>query len=389
MGFLDEVGKRITNTGQGMAQKTKNMTETIRINGMITDEGQKTKITSSAYVRSQKERQECLDFYKSHKYQTCDYDFENKYGEIRKGFIEVYHIKGLADKALKNGLYINSCRILPLCLIVCLLFSIVACSKAQPDAPEGITMLFADDIKIADVYDGTINSDSAYMNFSMLVFDSATEILSEIYLISTDEAESLLLEREYMIYTTMDTTLQSKLNGEIKGGISTKDNMQTEAAILDNSGKILSIASSQNETELGKHQVGSTMKPIGVYAPALEKKVITYSTVFEDLPITQIKDETGRLRDWPVNANGTYSGDGICVEEALTRSLNTVAVRVLDDLGIDNSMDFLSNKLGFHFEDDQTEQSNRASALALGYINPGLTTVDMAGFYTIFENGGL
>ena len=36
--FFDEVGKKISKTSQGMAQKTKNLTETVKLNSMISDE---------------------------------------------------------------------------------------------------------------------------------------------------------------------------------------------------------------------------------------------------------------------------------------------------------------------------------------------------------------
>lgn len=67
------------------------------------------------------------------------------------------------------------------------------------------------------------------------------------------------------------------------------------------------------------------MKPIGVYGPAIENNLITYSTVIKDAPI-QIK-EGGKLIDWPVNYYNDYYGDMV-VEEALQRSTNTIAVRV-------------------------------------------------------------
>lgn len=38
MAFFDDLGKKITQTGQGVVQKTKDTAETIKLNGMISDE---------------------------------------------------------------------------------------------------------------------------------------------------------------------------------------------------------------------------------------------------------------------------------------------------------------------------------------------------------------
>ena len=41
MAFFEEIGKKITQTGQGAVQKTKSMTETIKLNGLISEEEKK------------------------------------------------------------------------------------------------------------------------------------------------------------------------------------------------------------------------------------------------------------------------------------------------------------------------------------------------------------
>ena len=54
-------------------------------------EGAKKQITVNAYERSSQARKECIEYY-GYKCQICDFDFENNFGNIGKGFIHVHHI---------------------------------------------------------------------------------------------------------------------------------------------------------------------------------------------------------------------------------------------------------------------------------------------------------
>lgn len=86
---------------------------------------------------------------------------------------------------------------------------------------------------------------------------------------------------------------------------------------------------------------GSSIKPIGVYAPAIEEDLVLPSSAEDDTPFMENSD--GTL--WPVNSEGYYSGL-TDVDHAVTESLNTVAVKVLDTLGLQNSYNYLTEKFG-------------------------------------------
>ena len=70
---------------------------------------------------------------------------------------------------------------------------------------------------------------------------------------------------------------------------------------------------------------GSSIKPLGVYAPALDLNLITPATVFDDTPI----DLNGSA--WPRNSYNYFKGL-TTVYEAVEDSVNTIAVKVLRDL---------------------------------------------------------
>jgi penicillin-binding protein 1A len=72
-----------------------------------------------------------------------------------------------------------------------------------------------------------------------------------------------------------------------------------------------------------KRPIGSTIKPLSVYTPAIEWGDINYSTVLDDVPLTI--DENSA---WPKNSPDVYHGL-VDIEYAVSHSVNTVAVKVL------------------------------------------------------------
>lgn len=141
-----------------------------------------------------------------------------------------------------------------------------------------------------------------------------------------------------------------------------------------------------NRATSGTRQVGSTMKPIGPYAVALEKDKITWSSSFLDAPVEKQKDETtGEMVDWPANATKTYSEKDMLVLEAFIKSTNTVAVRVGKTVGNLAMYNFVHGKLGIPL----TLKDIAPGPLVLGSSTNGITPLDMAKSYAIYGNGGV
>lgn len=126
-------------------------------------------------------------------------------------------------------------------------------------------------------------------------------------------------------------------------------------------------------------QPGSSIKPLSVYGPAIDKSKITQSTVLRDEEI-----EIGNDKWKPKNSYRGFLGD-MTVKEAIARSANIPAVRVLEMLGLSNSYAYLQN----HFHISTLEEGDKNySSLALGGLTKGVTVRDMAGAYSVFANGG-
>jgi penicillin-binding protein 1A len=131
-----------------------------------------------------------------------------------------------------------------------------------------------------------------------------------------------------------------------------------------------------------KRQPGSSIKPLGVYAPAIDMGYITPSSLVLDKALEKYNNG----KDWPRNFNGDHgSGDYLTVSEALVRSLNTIPVRILkESLGTTNSLKYANER--FHL--NLSEKDKDLSPLAVGGTNTGVTSLEMAAAFATFGNGG-
>lgn len=148
----------------------------------------------------------------------------------------------------------------------------------------------------------------------------------------------------------------------------------------------------QNRATGTLRPAASTIKPLSVYAPALERGEITWASVFDDVPVTFDKD--GR-HPWPRNATHIYRGL-TDVRYAVSHSVNTVAVKVLRNVGLENSFRFLKDRLGMNslvewrkLEDGRTITDVGEAALGLGQMNYGVTLRELTAGYTPFCTGGI
>lgn len=216
------------------------------------------------------------------------------------------------------------------------------------------------------------------------------------YDISKETASVLLYKGGYRIYTAMDAEIQSILDDHFAdlGNFPCDENgefPQSSMIIIDpHSGDILGIAGGIGEKRGNRIQSfatdtkrppGSAIKPLSVYAPAIEQGLINWATVIEDSPI-KIDETTGN--GWPSNANKKYAGN-VNVRCAVANSLNTVAVKVLRMLGNEGSYNFLTNDLLIRSLDKNRDMGD--ASLALGQPSRGITLRELTAAYSIFQNG--
>ena len=144
--------------------------------------------------------------------------------------------------------------------------------------------------------------------------------------------------------------------------------------LYDNKKHLIVSFLGNNSILENKHQPGSLIKPILVYAPAIEKGTISSATKILDNKIN-ISGYT------PENSDKTYHGY-ISAKTALSKSYNIPAVKIMNELGINECKSFAKN-LGIEFE-----KSDNHLALALGGFETGVTPKTICDAYSAFANSG-
>ena len=182
---------------------------------------------------------------------------------------------------------------------------------------------------------------------------------------------------------------------------------QSSAIVIDPStGDILGVVGArraktgnriQNYATHTLRSPGSSIKPLAVYSQAIERGLINWATVIDDVPV----NFTAAASGWPKNSE-TFGSErssfrGLTnINYALTWSLNTISVKVLDLVGIDESFNFCKNNLNLNNLVDSRKMSNGSvvsdktlASLGLGQLSFGVTLREMTTAYSIFPNNGV
>lgn len=255
----------------------------------------------------------------------------------------------------------------------------------------------------------------AFIEYS--IYDAITQLLKINNLPDTDENRSsmdtLIRENGYSIYTTIDPEKQKAAEDAVysyanypamrydsdkytndgknpDGSYRTLIQPQAASVVVDyRNGYITAMVGGRqaptglktyNRAYRSTMPVGSAIKPIAVYAPAIEAGLAP-GTIFYDTrsPIRNWDTELGYPRNY--NDKG-YSG-AMTMRTALTKSTNTVAAQMLMYyVGAENSYNTLV-ALGV----DPAHINRDGPGLALG--TSGVTPLEMAGAYSAIANMGV
>ena len=170
------------------------------------------------------------------------------------------------------------------------------------------------------------------------------------------------------VYTYHDNEYQEKIDNIIANS---STNCDKSVILLNNYGQVCAYQSSCGDIP---RQLGSVIKPLIAYAPAIEENKVNSLTKIED----EITDFNGYS---PKNYNDKYLGSISC-KKSLIVSSNVCAVKILNYVGIDNAKKYIK-KLSLPL----TENDNSLS-LALGCFEKGITLSQITSAYTVFNNKG-
>ncbi|WP_294405221.1 transglycosylase domain-containing protein [uncultured Clostridium sp.] len=250
------------------------------------------------------------------------------------------------------------------------------------------------------------------LNYEWFVYPTVSQVKEDLkkkYNYTDEEVSKLVVNGGLKIYTTMDKELQDftqqTLDNYKNLGISNAETydsngvplLQASATIVDyRNSKVLAMVGgrgrqqpqSTNRAYNALRPIGSTTKPLTVYGPAINEKVITAATPIDDAPLPANKLNGGNHYD-PANSDFTYQGL-MTAREALTYSKNTAAVIVEDMLGIKTGIEY-GEKLGLKYN---SKSKSSIASLALGQFNndpkdpDGGNTYILAGAFGTFGNEG-
>lgn len=307
---------------------------------------------------------------------------------------------------MKKSIYAAISAFLIVAVVVAIGAFVLFFGKSPNDTPDDQTQkhsLVGEQITIYDAQGNVLISTNTstdiygvecwqYLEF---VLSDMAEIIALKEDCSLEEAQDKLFDRGYQIYTAFDSTVFDALKTI---GARWGKHCNTAAAITDLQGRLLAVRCTDTEGRqanyaLERRSPYSSFKTLSVYAQAVEKGIANWSTLYKDSPYKQMKDEDGTLRDWPANSTNRYSQENMTVYDALRTSTNTVAVKCLADVGIKNSIEFLQTKFGIPLKEESYVVKKYGAEevlgnIALGYLETGVTTVEMAGYYQIFATGG-
>jgi len=128
-------------------------------------------------------------------------------------------------------------------------------------------------------------------------------------------------------------------------------------------------------------QCGSAIKPISTYAPALDNGTITAASIIDDYPIHLVG-----YGAYPKNSYGTFDGLST-IQEGIKWSSNCMAVQVNRLYGTTASYNFMVENLGFTTLNGTDSQ--QVGNMALGGLDEGTTTEEMAAAFAAFVNDGI
>lgn len=212
---------------------------------------------------------------------------------------------------------------------------------------------------------------------------------------SQNAARQLLYNGGLQIYTLVDPFVQEALEKSAES-VKLEKGLALSGVILDPSnGNIVGICGGNGEKKGNRllnyatvnRAPGSALKPLSVYAPAIDRGLISYASVFDDVPLSY----TGSDREWPRNSPTVY--DGLCdIKTAVAKSKNTVAVEVLRLVGTENSYALLSRSLGLTGLVRSAEGGALTdlgeAPLALGQLTYGVSLRELCSAYTPLASDG-
>lgn len=244
------------------------------------------------------------------------------------------------------------------------------------------------------------NENAVWSYYVDYVIQSVRDDLMNQYGYSKSQASSMIYSGGLRIYCAVDLRVQEAMESVYVNRTSFPkynkniDDAQSAMTIMDYSGRIVGMVGGAGEKTQNRglnraanspRQPGSSIKPLSIYAPAVNEKYVTWSSMITNYGIPHYYSDGGY---GPVNyGNDPGSPDSkVNVQKAICKSYNTVPAQILKKMGFETSFSYTTQKFHLGYIVDPTDKNT--SSLAVGGTYKGVTTLEMAAAYAAFGNGG-
>ena len=244
--------------------------------------------------------------------------------------------------------------------------------------------------------------------FVETVCDELCADLADKKSISRDAARIMILNGGLSVYTTMDERAQQIIEDFFENDSNFAADLESaprySMVITDpNTADLLAVVGDVGRKNgnrllnnaLAPHPPASTLKPLALYAPLIDSRKITWSTVLDDVPTDFKEASDGTIVEFPRNSPNIY--DGLTtISTAIEKSKNTIAVQLYNILGHENIYRNLYDNYKFTTLVDKETGTNggiltdrAVSPLALGQLTRGVTLRRLTEAYTAFSSYGM
>ena len=255
------------------------------------------------------------------------------------------------------------------------------------------------DIAVAEVENGLSfdkgnveSGDGIYSYHTDALITEIMEDIADKKNISEDFATNYIYLSGLTIKSTQNSNIQDRTEEEFdkrqyniasrEGG----DPAQAAMVIIDHqTGQVIACVGGLGEKDTARglnratqstRQTGSSIKPLAVLAPGIDKKKFTAATIYADV------EKTFEGNYSPKNYDG-YLGE-VTVRRAVESSQNIPFVEMMEEIGIKTSISYLKD-MGVTSLTDKDE----SLSLALGGLDKGITPLEMAAAYATIANDGV
>ncbi len=251
----------------------------------------------------------------------------------------------------------------------------------------------------------SVNSSQVYDYYTDMLIDEVVADLMKTNGYTESQAKNMVFYGGLTIYSCEDPALQAKAEAIYADDANFPDKIATDEAdpqaaiyVMDYTGKTVAVVGGRGEKTANRvlnratssmRQPGSSIKPIAVYAPAVQLNLINFSSPVKNCYIV-LPDGT----KWPKNYNQSRPTDAgmTVIDKAIQSSMNTVPAQLLQTMTPQRSFDFLTGSLKLSSlvtSDSKGNTDIDYAPMGLGGMTNGVYPREMAAAYQIFGNGGI